>query len=367
MPHTRSGLDYIRAEVRQQPVIGVYQVNPDLYRLQWNENPFDFPADLKEEVLARLSKLQWSRYPLGFRAYPVIEALTKFTGLGNDQIIVGNGSSDILRVVVSSILHTGDHLVTLSPTFGGYASQARLAGAAVHEVALDPANGFALPVEAILEEVARHEAKLIVICAPNNPTGTIYPYEQLRQIVTQSNAFVLIDEAYAEFTTQDLRPLLAEADNVVLVHTPSKAFALAGVRVGYALASPEVATQMQKLVNVFTMSTFSETAAIVALEHMERFQPLIATLVSERERMASALAQLPGVTVYPSGTNFLFVHLGRSGKDAHDYLRSQQNVLVADMGMYAGYQDYLRISIGTPEENDLVVNGLAEYFATIPT
>jgi histidinol-phosphate aminotransferase len=367
MLRTRSGLEYIRAEVRQQPAIGVHQVNPDLHRLQWNENPFDFPADLKEEVLARMSKLQWSRYPLGLRAYPVIDALAKFTGLGSDQIIVGNGSSDILRVVVSSILQAGDHLVTLSPTFGGYASQARLAGAAVHEIPLNPANGFALPIEAILEETVRHKAKLIVICAPNNPTGTIYPYEQLRQIVTQSNAFVLLDEAYAEFSAQDLRPLLAERDNLVLVHTLSKAFALAGVRVGYALAAPEVATQMQKLVNVFTMSTFSETAAIVALEHMDRFQPSIDALVSERERMASALAQLPGVTVYPSGTNFLLVHLGRLGKDAHNNLRSQQRVLVADMGMYAGYQDYLRISVGTPAENELVVNGLAEYLATTPT
>lgn len=361
MTRTRSGVEFIRSEVRQQPTMGVFKVNPDLHRLQWNENPFDFPADLKEEVLQRLANVSWARYPLGLRAHDLIDALAKHTGLGNDQIIVANGSSDILRLIISAILQPGDHMLTLAPTFGAYATQAHLAGAEVLTIELDPAQDFALPVDRILQEAAEHAVKLIVICAPNNPTGTIYPYEQLRQIVTQSDSFVLIDEAYAEFSGQDLKPLLAKADNLVLVHTLSKAFALAGVRVGYALSAPAVTSELQKVVNVFTMSSFAEISAIVALEHIERFQPTIRTLVAERERMASALAQLPGVTVHPSGTNFLLAHIGSLGKDAQNYLRSHCGVLVTDMGMYAGYQDYLRISVGTPEQNDLVINGLAKY------
>ena len=365
MPRTRSGHSFIRPQIRNQPPTGVYKVPPDLHPLQWNENPFDFPADLKEEVLQRLARISWSRYPLGFRAFDVIEAVAKFAGVGSDQVIVGNGSSDILRVVISAALHPGDHMLTLSPTFGSYATHARQIGAEVHTVTLDPAHGFALPVDEIIEQSARHDVKLIVICAPNNPTGTIFPPEQLRQIVTGCDALILLDAAYAEFSGQDLRPLLAESDNVVIVQTLSKAFALAGVRVGYALSSPAIAGELQKTVNTFTMSAFSETTAIIALDNRARFQPIIDAIVAERDRLAAALAQLPGVIVYPSGTNFLLIYLGHSGKDAQNYLRTNQRVLVTDMGMYSGYEQYLRISIGNAQQNDLVINGLAHYLATV--
>ncbi len=361
MTRTRSGVDFIRSEIRQQPPVGLFQVNPDLHRLQWNENPFDFPADLKEEVLQRLANISWARYPLGMRALELIDALAKHTGLGNNQIIVSNGSSDILRVIISAILQPGDHMLTLAPTFGSYTTLAQLAGAEVHTLDLNPAHDFALPVDQILQEAAEHTVKLIVICAPNNPTGTVYPYEQLRQIVTQSDSFVLIDEAYAEFCGQDLTPLLAEADNVILVHTLSKAFALAGVRVGYALSTPEVIRELQKVVNVFTMSAFAEVTAVVALENEARFQPLVSAPKLERLRVAVELARIPGVKVHSSGTNFLLVYIGSLGKDAHTYLRSRYQLLVTDMGMYAGYQDYLRISVGSPEENDLVIKGLTEH------
>jgi histidinol-phosphate aminotransferase len=302
---------------------------------------------------------------LGLRAFDVIDAVAKYTGLDSDQVVVGNGSSDILRSIIPAILQPGDHMVTLHPTFSSYMTHAFQVGAEVHAVALDPAQGFALPVHTILETAAQTRAKLIVLCAPNNPTGTAFPYQQLRQIVLQSDAIVVLDAAYAEFSEQDLTPLLAEADNLVIVHTLSKAFALAGVRVGYALSTPEVAAEFQKLFTNFTLSPFSEAAAIVALENKERFQPMIDLVVSKRERLAAALAQLPDVTVFPSATNFLFVHLGHSGKDAERFLRQHAGLLIAGMGSFAGYEEYVRISVGTTEENDLVVNGLAHFIATV--
>ena len=367
MPTAPSGQSFIRPELRQQSSVNPYRVDTTLHRLQWNENPYDFPADLKEEVLQRLAHVAWSRYPVGLRPFDTIDAIAESLKLSSDQIVVGNGSSDMLRVVNNAILQAGDHMLTLSPTFNSYMRHAEQVGAKSHSIALDPAQDFALPVDAILEHAAHHRTKLIVICAPNNPTGTIYPYEQLRRIVLESNAFVLLDAAYAEFCQQDLRPLLAEADNFVLVHTLSKAFTLAGVRIGYTISSAEVAQNLQKLATNFTLSPFTESAAIVAIQHKERFAPLIAAIVAERERLAAALALLPGVRVHPSGTNFLLVNMGQPGKDAQNYLRSHQQVLVSDMAMYPGYENYLRISIGAPEQNDLVVTGLSHYLATVAT
>jgi histidinol-phosphate aminotransferase len=340
-------------------------LDADLHRMHWNENPFDFPADLKEEVLQRVARSTWSRYPSALRGSLVAEAVAKATGLDSSQVVIGSGSTDLLRLVVSAILQPGDHLVTLAPTYRAYASYARQIGAAVHAIDLDPQQSFALPVNTILEAAAQRQAKLIALCAPNNPTGTIYPVDQLREIALSSEAIVLIDAAYAEFCGQDLRPLLDETYNVVVVHTLSKAFALAGVRVGYALSVASIAGELNKLVPVFTLSPFSESAAIVALENKQRFQPMVEAIVIERAHLAAELAKLPGVTIFSSGTNFLFVYLGQSGKDAQSYLRAEQRVLISDMGMYAGYEDYIRISVGTREENNLVLAGLAHYLATV--
>lgn len=360
----RPGYEFIKPTIRQRPPIRPFRVNPSYHRLQWNESPFDFPAELKEEVLQELAKIQWSRYPLGIRALDVIDAVADYYDLSSDQVVVGNGSSDLLRVVINAVLGPGDHMVTLAPTFGMYKGNAEVLGAQVVEVTLNPDDEFALPVDEIIRTSLETHAKLVVICAPNNPTGTPFALEDIRRIVRGVDSLVAVDEAYAEFSDQNFLPLLHENDNVVLIHTFSKAFASAGVRIGYALSTAAVAGELQKLVNTFTLSPFSETVAKVALKHIDAFTPLIEQIVAERERLSRALATLRGVRVFPSATNFLLVHLGRPAKEAHAYLQQHHQVLVTDMGMYPGYGDYLRISIGSPQQNDLILVGLREFLST---
>ncbi len=360
---SRPATEYINAAIRALPGSPVHRVDSSLHRLQWNENPFDFPEDLKEEVLQRLATTPWSRYPLGLRAYDLMDALGCFHGLAADSVVVGNGSSDLLRIVLSAALAPGDHMVTITPTFGAYRRHALMLGATVHEVALDPDRDFALPVDGLIAQAAEYRAKLVVVCAPNNPTGTVYSLTDLRRIAAECDALLMIDEAYAEFCRQDFHPLLAEHANVVAVHTFSKAFGLAGARIGYALAAPPVAAELQKLATVFTLSPFSEAAAITALSHIDRFQGVVRRVVAERERMAAALAALPGVRVFPSGTNFLLVRMGCPAKDAQAHLLSAHHTLVSEMGGYPGYENYLRISVGSQEENALVIAALTEICA----
>jgi histidinol-phosphate aminotransferase len=362
----RPAIDFINPLLRAQPPVGVNRIDPSLHRMQWNENPFDFPPDLKEEVLRRLAQQPWSRYPLGGRAFDLIDALAEFHGLRADQVVVGSGSSDLLRVVTGAVLQPGDHMVVPAPTFPAYRRHAQTLGATVHEVMLDPEQGFSLPVDLLLAQAAEHQAKLIVVCTPNNPTGTVYSFDQLRRLAAESDALVMFDCAYAEFSGQDLRPLLAAHDNVVLVHTLSKCFALAGARIGYALAAPTVAAELQKLITVFTLSLFSEAVGMVAVQNFDRFQSAAERLVAERERLAQALAALPGVHVFPSGTNFLLVRLDRPAKGVVNALHTQSRVLVAEANWVAGYDNYLRISVGAPDENELVVKALAAQLAAQP-
>ncbi len=353
-------IDHINPHVRATLPGAKVKADESAHRLQWNENPFDYPADLKEEVLQRLANTPWSRYPLGLRAYDLMGKIAEFHNLSPDWVVVGSGSSDIIRVVMSAVLQPGDDLVVPAPTFQSYRHHGQMLGATIHEVPLLAANDFALPVDEILTRALDNRAKLIVVCAPNNPTGAVYPVADLRRLVGASDALVAIDEAYAEFCGQNLRPLLDDYDNIILLRTLSKAFAMAGVRVGYALAAPALSAEFQKLVTVFTLSLFSEIAATVALENSERFIDNVALLVRERERVAGALRNIPGVHVFPSGTNFLLVRLNRPPDEVHAYLRTRHNLLVSLMGNQPQLENCLRISIGMPEQNDLLVTALGE-------
>ncbi len=336
-------------------------VDAQMHRLQWNENPFDFPADLKEEVLQRLSVVEWARYPLGLRPWALIDRLAQHYGVASDQVVVSNGSSDLIRALLAGALGPGDTIVMPAPTFLLYRQNARLQQAQIVEVPLTPDDDWALPVDALIEAAHAHQARLMVLCAPNNPTGTIYPVEEVRRIAEAAPGLLIVDEAYAEFCDQDLTPLLA-LGNVVLVRTFSKLFAMAGIRVGYALAAPAVAAQLQKAITGFPVSVFSEITAEVALDHADRFYAQRDLIVSERARMTAELRTLPGLRVFSSGTNFLLVEIPGAKHDLVHHLRSQHAVLISDMAGYPGLDQCVRISIGAPAQNDLVLEGFRGHF-----
>lgn len=360
MSNESSVLEFIRPETRAIPPVGEYDMSGFQHQMQWNENPFDLPAELKAAVLQHLAERPWSRYS-GFRPYELIRRTAQFHGVDPAQVVVGNGSSDVLRVALSAILGPGDAMVVPSPTFMVYHRYCRFQGAEVLAVPLSMEEGFALPTDDIILKARTNQAKLVVICAPNNPTGTVYAADELRRVVEECGCLVLIDEAYAQFCNQDLTSLLDDFENLILVRTFSKAFAMAGVRLGYALTSAPLATQFQKLFNSFTLSVFSEATALAVLEHPAYVETFTQQLVAERERMAEALDELPGAHVYPSGTNFLLVKLDRSPEALLDYLKSEHSMLISDMSSYPQLSNHVRISIGAPEQNELLVQAFQHH------
>ena len=352
--------DAIRAGVRAASPIGRSKVDESLHRMQWNESPQDFPADLKEDVLQRLAAMAWSRYPVSGRPWPLIDALATQMRVAPDRVVVSEGSADLIKAVMAAALRPGDAVVLPAPTFLLYRQNVRLHEANVVEIPLDPATGFALPIDALIDAAQTQRARLVTLCAPNNPTGTVYAVSDLRRLAAAiAPTLLVIDEAYAEFCDQDLTGLL-DLDNVILLRTFSKFYAMAGVRVGYALTTPALAAELQKVITVFPLSVFSEITALVALEHRARFLSLRDQTVAERARMATSLAALPGVTVYPSGANFLLVQLDRPKQPLLQHLQQQHRVLISDMAAYPELVDCVRISMGTPAQNDLVIQGFRE-------
>ncbi len=352
---------WIKPGIRSLSAARSGRVDPRLHRLQWNENPLEFPADLKEIVLERLAQAGWAHYPLGLRPWALIERIASHTGLDAGQIVVGAGSSDLIKIVMSSVLHAGDNVVMPCPTFLLYRPAIHMQQANNIEIPLHAADGFALPVDALIEAAQVEDARLVVVCAPNNPTGTVYSFAELDRLAAGCPGLLLVDEAYSEFSGQDFTPLLARG-NVLLLRTFSKLYALAGVRVGYLLAPAHLAGELQKAVSDFPLSVFAELAAEVALEHNERFAPVREQIIGERERLAAALAALPGLCVYPSGTNFLLVQLDRPKGPLLDHLRQRHNLLLSDLAAYSELKECVRISVGTPDQNDLVIRGFGEHF-----
>jgi histidinol-phosphate aminotransferase len=335
-------------------------VDPRLHRLQWNENPFDFPQDLKEEVISRLTQLEWSRYPLDVRPWALIDRIAAHCAVGPDQVVAGDGSSHVIMSVMQSVLCPGATVVMPTPTFLLYRQNARLLAAQCVEIPLPREDDFALPVAALVEASWAHKAPLVVICAPNNPTGTVYAADAIRRLAEDCHGLLLVDEAYAEFCGQNLTELLA-LGNVVLLRTFSKLFAMAGVRVGYALTSPTLAAQFQKAIHSFPLSVFSEITAEVALDNYARFLDLRNRIVAERERMRVALAGMCGVHVFPSGTNFLLVQLDHPRPALLEHLLHQHNLLISDNAAYPELADCVRISVGAPAQNDRLIQGFQEH------
>ena len=238
-----SALQFVKPGVRGVGSMGRFTFAGATHRMQWNENPYDYPADLKEEVLRTMAERAWSHYPNSLRPFELIDRLADLYTLPPEMVIVNSGSASLIKMIMEAVLGPGDRMMMLSPTFLLYRRNAGLLGAELHEVAATPESDFALPVDELVVGVGTNEAKLIALCAPNNPTGTVYSVEDVRRIVDESGALVVVDEAYVEFSDADMRSLVDEFGNVILLRTFSKAYGMAGMRVGYALAPQALARE----------------------------------------------------------------------------------------------------------------------------
>ena len=358
-----SALQFVKPGVRSVGSMGRFTFAGATHRMQWNENPYDYPADLKEEVLRTMAERAWSHYPNSLRPFELIDQLADLYHLPPEMVVVNSGSASLIKMIMEAVLGPGDRMMMLSPTFLLYRRNAALLGAELHEVAATPESDFALPIDELVVGARTNEAKLIALCAPNNPTGTVYSIDEVRRLVDESGALVVVDEAYVEFSDADMRSLVDEFENVILLRTFSKAYGMAGMRVGYALAPQALARELDKNVSPFPISTFSETVALTALAHRDRFMANVQRTIEERGRLSAALSALPGVHVYSSGTNFILTQLQRPTQPLLAKLRQDHGVVLNDMASYPELPQTIRITIGTPEANDLVFEAYRAFVA----
>jgi histidinol-phosphate aminotransferase len=323
-------------------------------KLDFNESPYDVPDAVKEKVLARLKAKRWSRYP-EFGSGRLRRAIAAATGRSPDEIVVGNGSGEVVLGAVNAFAGGGELLLT-PPTFSLYPQLAAMAQAEVVNAPL-LGDDFAFDEAAILRAVSRTPRTVPLICSPNNPTSNLADVGFLRRLAGAAPV-LLVDQAYVDFAPEgsSALPLVDEGRNVVVFRTLSKAFAAAGFRIGYAVAKPELVREIGKAVLPFSVDHAAEELAVALLEDAASARDRVASIVRERGRVVAALRAM-GAKVAPAAGNFVFVEPPGGGADRVRKELLLRGVLVRDLG--PSTPGRLRVTIGLPAENDLFLAELA--------
>jgi histidinol-phosphate aminotransferase len=348
-------LDKIKPAVR---AISAYTLPPyrATIKLNQNENPWDIPTALKEEVYARLADRAWSRYP-DFVPSPLLERLASFAGWTAEGTLAGNGSNELIQASLMVSVGAGSRVLISEPTFALYKQIVTVLGGDVVSVPLTPQ--FQFDVAAIRERATQERADVLVLCSPNNPTGCRISNDDLLSIGRGFDGLVIVDEAYHEFSGHSIVPLLSELPNLIVLRTFSKAMSMAGLRVGYLLTTPELAREVHKATLPYNLNVFSATAAEVACEHFEVIKPRIDAIVAERDHVFAELNNLQGVTAVPSSANFMLVRTPLPPATVFGKLL-ERDILVRDVSRYPMLAEYVRITIGSPEENKQLIEAFRE-------
>src|SRR6266850_6024025 len=322
-------------------------------KLDQNENPHELPADLEREVMERVLSRPWGRYP-EFVPVAVLKTLAKFTGWKEDGILVGNGSNELIQAALTVTLGPGRRVAVPQPTFSLYKLMATTLQSEVVEVFLNSEN-MTFDVDGLVK--AARNADVLVICNPNNPTGTLLETDAVVTLLKNAKGLVLLDEAYHEFSEQSARPLLEKHRNLVVLRTFSKAMAMAGLRFGYMMADPEIAREIYKAKLPYNVNIFTLAAADVVVERRAVLSQAITSLIRERDRVIGELQKRPALKVFPSKANFVLIKTGMPARELFEALYTK-GVLVRDVSAYPLLDRCLRVSIGLPEENDRFLKAL---------
>jgi histidinol-phosphate aminotransferase len=326
-------------------------------RLDRNESPEEVTPQTRQKVLGALLSARWSRYPDPY-ALELKSALAAREGLGPESVIVGNGSNSLFLSFFLAAGFPGRRFGLCPPTFGLYAPWVRAAGCRVADFPLGEED-LAPPVDAMLSAAREDPDLAFVLCSPNNPTGTLFPRERLVSLL-ETGALVVVDEAYIEFSGGGARDLLPRFPNLVLSRTLSKAAALAGARVGYMLGSPEILSEIEKVLPPFGVNLFARAAALASLEEETGVRERVAAILAERERMARVLARMPGARLSASHTNFLYLRPERPAIELFEALLSRGILVRRVAGTRTGA---LRVTVGRPEENDRFLEAWKEVIS----
>ena len=342
----------IRPEVAALPAYR-YTPHDQRVKLDQNESPWDLPEALRSRALQRVGQAAFHRYPQ-MHAERVAERIAALEGWPAEGVVVAGGSNVLIQAAVIAA-GLGRDVLSVTPSFSVYGLQARLLGARLREVPLGPA--FALPRRALLEALSDGSG-VHFLAAPMAPTGNAIAADDVRALAAAGAGrwLSVIDEAYGRFAGSDFSPLARELEGVVSLRTMSKAFGLGGVRLGYALTTPELADHLRKAVLPFSISALQAALVETVLEEPGFVAERVAAVVAGRERLLAALRARPWLEAFDSVTNFVLFRVRDAA--ALDAGLRERDVVVRRQDHLPGLEGCLRVSVGTTAEVDTFLAAL---------
>ncbi|KIA81871.1 histidinol-phosphate aminotransferase [Chromobacterium piscinae] len=341
--------------------IGAYHVADaaGYIKLDAMENPWPLPVELQHELAAELAQVALNRYPDANGGGLKDDLRAAFAIPAAADIVLGNGSDELITLITQALARPGAKLLALEPSFVMYKMNALFSG--LQYVGVPLRADFTLNLPATLAAIEREQPAVVFVSYPNNPTGPRYARDEVLAICRAAPGLVVVDEAYQSFASDSFMDLAGELDNLLVMRTLSK-LGLAGIRLGYAAASPAWIAELNKVRPPYNVNVLTLAAAKFALKHLDVFNRQAAELRAERGRISDALAALPALTVFPSEANFVTVRAPDAPALFH-HLKASGILIKQLHGSHPLLDNCLRLTVGSPDQNAALLSAIQRFFA----
>jgi histidinol-phosphate aminotransferase len=328
-------------------------------RLNTNEAPVPPPQAWQDAFAAELAEVEWHRYP-DRAATQLRDALARFHGVAPEQVFAGNGSNEVLQCLCLAYGGAGRTVATFEPTYALHSHIARITGTGV--VSGERNADFSLDLGEVRRVIAEADPAITFLCSPNNPTGMVEPEDVVREVADLAPGVVVVDEAYGQFAPWSALALVDEERPLVVTRTYSKTWSMAAARLGYLIGPSWLVAELDKVVLPYHLDVIKQIAGRLALDYRDEMEARVAMLVEERGRLVAAMSELP-IDVWPSGANFVLFR--PQSADGHDVWQAllDRSVLVRNCASWPRLDGCLRVTIGTPDENDAFLSALTEVLS----
>lgn len=332
-----------------------YEVDKNNYsiRLDANESFLNFSEELKEELMNSIGNIFFNRYP-DADSTEICKLYGDYAGVNFKNVMAGNGSDELIQIIVNAIIKVGDKVMMLTPDFSVYNIYTKLVGGIPVEFQLN--DSFELDVEALIAKANLEEVKLIFISNPNNPTGGVIPEEHLIRLINKTKSVVVIDEAYYEFYGETLVDKINTYENLVILRTCSKAIGLAALRLGFLITNDLLITEFKKVKLTYNVNTVTQSIAAVVLKRPELIKKNIEFILKEREYLLNEIKKIQGIAVYPTKANYVLIE--SSFKDELRKKTLECGISVRNFSS-PRLKNCLRITVGNREENKAFIDSIS--------
>ena len=335
------------------------QVDVDV-RLNTNESPYPPPQGWRDDLRDLIASVPFHRYP-DRSARALREALAELHDVRPDQVFVGNGSNEVLQALLLAYGGPGRTAATFEPTYALHSHIAHVTATRVVEGTRR--DDFTLDLDAVSALLDEHRPEITFLCSPNNPTGRAEPEETVRAVIEAAPGLVVVDEAYGQFASWSALSCVADDVPVVVVRTFSKTWSMAAARLGYLVAPASVVEGLERVILPYHLDAVKQAAGRLALRYRAEMEARVKTLVDERERLAAGLAGM-AVDTWPSEANFILFRPRARGGDEVWQALVDRSVLVRNCSSWPRLGGCLRVTVGTPEENDAFLTALSEVLSS---